>query len=193
MLFHAYYPARGRKRAEILDRLGFQTQDFHAYYPARGRKLKGGKGGKSIACVAFTPITPQGDGNRISTHIGWYKQIHLSRLLPRKGTETPQVAFETGWPQQSLSRLLPRKGTETVRKRKKKEDKEWRKNEIEKAIMLGWNYFPCLSSIFDFRSSAFRLTFMPTTPQGDGNGTERWKREDRRGKKMWRNEKDTKL
>ncbi len=90
---------------------------------------------------SFTPITPQGDGNQEGNTVGFIifkiifhayypargrklfaKQFYtnlfsncLSRLLPRKGTETLSISrFTTSFALTvTLSRLLPRKGTET--------------------------------------------------------------------------------
>ncbi len=142
--FHAYYPARGRKLHSATCGGGNASECFHAYYPARGRKPNPTLFSRSQwRWEAFTPITPQGDGNMCASAAstpfpqgGWsfhaYYPARGRKLLlfnnekgdnphnfhayyPARGRKRcgTTIFVLTTWAE--LSRLLPRKGTETFK------------------------------------------------------------------------------
>ncbi len=113
MSFHAYYPARGRKHKYVLRLTGASSRPFHAYYPARGRKLKLLFFHSFNLKIVLSRLLPR-KGTETFHKACRIKRIFnlLSRLLPRKGTETRPIPRPTN-KNATLSRLLPRKGTET--------------------------------------------------------------------------------
>jgi hypothetical protein len=114
----------------------------------------------------FTPITPQGDGNLSNENCNSpVLDISFTPITPQGDGNQFHSTLREALPHW-VSHPLPRKGTETT------------------AVGTTAVLLPI---------KIWVLSFTPITPQGDGNVRERWKREDRRGKKMRRNEKDTKL
>ncbi len=111
--FHAYYPARGRKHEDCFFRDFHWNTELSRLLPRKGTETNKRRNLSHIFIGAFTPITPQGDGNGRPFNSALVAVDELSRLLPRKGTETLGLHDILPGNLAKLSRLLPRKGTET--------------------------------------------------------------------------------
>ena len=199
-MFHDHYPARGRKH-KFKCRHDFFAPKFHDHYPARGRKhrdpcptlfclsfvsrplpRKGTETSGSLDyegnfyIIGFTTITPQGDGNPISSLTSRLLPPWFHDHYPARGRKPSGVIFTT--PSftdcADVSRPLPRKGTETFSLDQPGEE------------LLG----QCFTTITPQGDGNPRLEatqflgrtncFTTITPQGDGNFFD-----DRRASNVW--------